>query len=130
MTALAKFWVTVKKYWSLVALIVGSVAAFLFFKRSGTSFADNLKKIQDAHNEEIKKIQEAREEEKRQHEENLKKLQETLDIVQKHYDDAKADLDSKKKAQVEELVKKYNDDPTELAKKLSEATGFVVILPE
>lgn len=129
MTALATAWAYVKKYWSLVALVGGVVFAVVFLRKQGVDFADNLRKIQEAHDEELRKIQEARAEEKRQHEENARKLQAALDAVQKQYDDAKKDLDAKKKAQIEDLVKKYKDDPDELAKKLSEATGFTIILP-
>ena len=129
MTALATVWAYVKKYWSLAALVVGVIAAVFVFRKREISFADEFKKINDVHNEELKKIQDARDEEKRQHAENERKLQEALDAVQKHYDDAKKDLDSKKKKEVEDLVKQYKDDPDTLAKKLSEATGFTVILP-
>lgn len=129
MTALATAWLYVKKYWGIAVLVVGSIAAFFLFRQQGESFADNLKKIQDAHNDEVKKIQDARAEEQRQHEVNVKKLQDTLDAVQKHYDEAKEQLDSKKKREIEEIVKQHGDDPDELAKKLSEATGFVIILP-
>ena len=129
MTALATGWAYVKKYWSLAALVVGVIAAVFVFRKREISFADEFKKINDVHNEELKKIQEARAEEQRQHAENERKLKEALDAVQKHYDDAKQDLDSKKKKEVEELVKQYKDDPDTLARKLSEATGFTVILP-
>lgn len=129
MTALATVWIYVKKYWSLAALVVGVIAAVFVFRKREISFADEFKKINDVHNEELKKIQEARAEEQRQHAENERKLKETLDAVQKHYDDAKKDLDTKKKKEVEDLVKQYKDDPDTLARKLSEATGFTVILP-
>lgn len=129
MTALSTAWTYVKKYWGIAVLVVGSIAAFFLFRQQGESFADNLKKIQDLHADELKKIQDARAEEARQHEVNVKKLQETLDAVQKHYDEAKEQLDSKKKREIEEIVKQHGDDPDELAKKLSEATGFTIILP-
>jgi Skp family chaperone for outer membrane proteins len=129
MTALATIWAYVKKYWSLALLVVGGIAAFFVFRQREISFADEYKKIKDAHDEELKRIQDARAEEQRQHEANVKKLQDTLAAVQKHYDEARKDLDAKKKAQIEDLVKKYKDDPDELAKKLSEATGFVIVLP-
>jgi flagellar biosynthesis/type III secretory pathway M-ring protein FliF/YscJ len=127
--AIIKIWTAVKKYWSYVVLIVGAIIAFFLFRKQGIDLATNLQKARDSHDEEIKKINEAREEERRQHELNVKKLQESLDVVQKHYDDAKKDLDSKKKKEIEELVRQFKDDPEALAKKLSEATGFSIILP-
>jgi len=129
MTKLSITWAFVKKYWSYAALFVGTVVAVMLLKQQGTSFYDRIQEIENAHSEELKKIQEARDEEKRQHEANLKKLEETLSAVQKQYDEAKKDFDSKKKKEIEDLVKLYKDDPDTLAKKLAEATGFVVILP-
>lgn len=129
MTALLTFWAYVKKYWSYVALVLAVIFGYLLFRREQVDFADQLKKIQDAHDEELKKIQDARAQEEKQHEENEKKLQSALDAVQKQYDDAKKDLDAKKKKEIEDLVKQYGNDPTALAQKLSEATGFTIVLP-
>lgn len=130
MVPLLKIWATIKKYWSLFALVAGAIAAVVVFRQQGSSFSDDLKRVKDAHDEEIRRIEAAREEERLQHLANEEKLKDTLEAVQRHYDDAKRDLDSKKKAQVEELVKKYNDDPVALAKQLSALTGLTIILPD
>lgn len=130
MTALAIAWAYVKKYWSLALLIVGGVVAFFIFRQREISFANEYKKIKDAHDEELKRIQEARAEEKRQHEENQRKLEAALAAVQQQYAEAKKDLDAKKKREIAELVKQYSDDPMALAQKLSEATGFTIVMPD
>lgn len=129
MTGLLTFWAYVKKYWSYAALVLAIIFGYLLFHKEQLDFADELKKIQDAHDAEIKKIQDARAAEEKQHEENEKKLQLALDAVQRQYDSAKKDLDDKKKKEIEDLVKQYGDDPTALAQKLSEATGFTIVLP-
>lgn len=125
----ATIWAYVKKYWGIAVLVIGALIAFFVFKHQDVSFADQLKKIQDAHDEELKQIQDARAEEQRQHAANEQKLQDTLAVVQKHYDEAQRDLDDKKKREIEQIVKDFGDDPLALAKKLSEATGMTVILP-
>lgn len=124
------FFTFAKKYWNVALLIVSAIAGFLFYRREQEKFSDRYRQLQDAHDEELKKIQDAREEERHQHEVNLKKLQSTLDLIQRKYDEDKRAFDDKKKQQVEQLVKKYGKSPDDLAKKLSEATGFKVILPE
>ncbi len=123
------FWALVKKYWSIVALIIATVAGYFFFHKEQVSFADQLKKIQDIHDEELKKIQDARDQEAKEHAANEQQLKDALDVVQKHYDEAKQDLDAKKKQEVETLVTQYSDKPDVLAQKLSDATGFKIILP-
>ena len=119
-----------KKYWQVGLLLAGVIIGAFIFKKTDDSFADRLKKIQDAHDEEMKKIEKAHVQEEREHEANVKKLQDTLDTIQKQYDDAKKDLDVSKKKQIENIVKKYHNDPDALAKQLSDVTGFTIVLPE
>lgn len=128
-TFFQKAWLIIKKWWGLAALIVMTILGYLFFRREQQSLADQFKKLQDSHDQEIKAIDDARIEEEKAHEANLKKMQDTLDAVQKQYDQQEKDLDDKKKAEIADLVKQYSDDPDTLAQKLSEATGFQVILP-
>lgn len=129
LTFLQKAWLVIKKWWGLFALLAATILGYFFFRRQTDSFSDQFKKLQDSHDQEIKAIDEARIEEEKAHEANLKKMQETLDAVQEQYDQKEKDLDARKKAEITDLVKQYSDDPDVLAKKLSEATGFQVILP-
>lgn len=120
----------IKKYWQLIALVVGVVVSVFFLKRREQSFADDYKKINEIHSEEIKRIQEAREKERLQLVENQRKLEATLAEIKKKYDEEDRQLDNKKKSEIEKLVKEHSDDPDVLADKLSQATGFRVILPK
>ncbi len=123
-------WSYVKKFWGIVALVAGVIVAFfLLRRRDATTFTDQLKKIQDAHDEEIRAIALAREEEQQQRLINEKRLQDALEAVQLQYNEAKKNLDSKKKKEIEDLVKEHGDDPEALARKLSELTGFVIVMP-
>lgn len=122
-------WAYVKKYWSVAALVIATIAGYFFFHKEQVNFSDQLKKIQDIHDEELKKIQDARDQEAKEHLANEQQLKDALDAVQKHYDEAKQDLDVKKKKEVETLVTQYKDQPDVLAQKLSDATGFRIILP-
>lgn len=119
-----------KKYWSHLLLVVVLVASTLVLRSQKNEFVNDMQKVQEAHVVEIQKIQDARVEERKLLEANVKKLEQTLSIVQQQYDSAKKDLDAKKKKEVEEIIELYKDDPETLAKKLSESTGFQIILPE
>jgi Skp family chaperone for outer membrane proteins len=120
----------VKKYWQLAALIVGTIVGFFLLQRRENAFVEDFKKVQQTHAEELKKIQEARDEERAKLVENQKKLESALVEIQKKYDAAELQFDDKKKAEVEQIVKEHGNDPIVLAQKLSESTGFRVILPE
>lgn len=129
MPFLQKTLLFIKKYWHIFLIIGGALAAFIFLRKRDTSFIDELRKVQESHDEEIKQINLVREEERRQHAENLRRRDEALAVVQKQYDENMQQLDSKKKKEIEKLVKEHGNDPEALAKQLSELTGFTVILP-
>lgn len=131
MLTLKLVWSYVKKYWFFIAIPVSFVVGALIFSRGkAVSIAAALKQVNDAHDEEIRQIQAAREQERAEHLVNEEKLKTALAAVQKSYDDAMIELSERKKREVAELVKQYGDDPVTLAKKLSDATGFKVVLPE
>lgn len=111
-------------------LAIASMVAFLLFRRRDLAFVEDYKKIQDAHNKEIEQIQAARDEERKRLEANKIQLQQTLDAIQKQYDERSRELDAKKKEEIESIINEHGHEPDVLARKLAEATGFVVIQPE
>lgn len=119
----------IKKYWQYLVMALSAVLSVVIFRKRDDSYADDLKKINDAHQKELHDIELAREEEHRKNVENEKRLSEALAHVQRQYDDAKKNLDDKKRKEIEDIVRKYANDPDELAKQLSAATGFSVVLP-
>lgn len=129
MLFLKGLWAFLKKYWGVFVVALGAIAAGLFFYKKKTSFADDLKKIQESHDEELKQIQAAREQERLEHEANQKRLQATMDAIQKQYEADKQVLDEKKKAEIRRVFNEYKDDPEGLAEELSKKTGFRVIPP-
>lgn len=129
-TFLQKCWIALKKNWRYVLAFFGAVVTFLLLRREKISLLDQLKDIQEAHDKELKAIEAAREEEKKKNKQAFELLQKRLVEIQSLYDEAKLQLEKKKKKQIEDMMKKYADDPVELSKKLSDVTGFKVILPE
>lgn len=125
-----KLLLTLKKYWKVLLLILGVIFSILMLKRQKTDFVENLRSIQDAHKSEIKKINEVREKERELYELNEAKYRSRIADIQARYEAEKIELSEKKKKQVETIVKKYGDDPGQLALQLSRATGFQIILPE
>jgi biopolymer transport protein ExbB/TolQ len=124
-----KLWTFVKTYWQIILLVAGSIVGVIFFGVEKQSFNTSLKTIQDAHDQQIKAIEAARDQEAVQHTADVKQLQDALSAVQKQYDAQEKALDDKKKAEIEQIVKQYGDKPDELAKQLSAATGFDIVLP-
>lgn len=130
---LQKIWSFTSKNWRSItvalALVVLTFAAWKTYSSVNANFSSQLAAYQRASDEEMLKVIAAQREERAQHEANIKQLQDTLTAVQQQYDEAKLALEAKKKAAVTQIVTKYADDPEGLAKKLSEVTGFKVVMP-
>ena len=127
---LQKTWAFVKQYWGYIAVFIAAVATFLLFRREKIVLFEELQAVRRSYEDELKKINEVRATERKKNEEALAVLQQRLLVIQNQYEDAKIELGKKKKKEIEDLMKKYSSDPKALAEKLSEATGFKVILPE
>lgn len=126
---LQKAWTFIKTYWQYALLILGVIVGYFLFRGQTNDFTKRLKDIQDAHDEEIKRINDARSEERQKYLENERRYQETLTMIQQQYDIAKKNLDDTKKKEIETIVREHGSNPSELAKQLSEATGFTIIMP-
>ena len=83
----------------------------------------------DSRYKEIEKINSTRIEEKSLQAENEKKQKEALEAIEKQHNTNLQDLDQKKQQEIDKIVKE-NSNPSDLADKLSKATGFKVVFPE
>lgn len=119
-----------KKNWSYLLLSLGSLLAFLFVKKQRSDFEDEKDKLRSDFEKEREREDAARKKERAAYDAALAKLERDLAEIQRQYDEQKRELDEKKKAEIKDILEKYQDDPDALAQKLSSVTGFKVVLPE
>lgn len=119
----------IKKYWKILAAVLAT-SIVLFMLKSNHDSSAYIKQMQESHAKELEEINKAREEERKQYEENEKKYKERMAAIEAEYETAKKEFDEKKKEQAAKLLRDFKGKPVELAKKLSEVTGYKVILPE
>jgi len=129
-TFLQKVWSYIQKYWQIIFAVIAAVVGYFLYRKSQVDFATQLQEIQHQHDDELQRIESARQEERKTHEADVKQLEATMVEVQKQYDTAKHILEDQKKAEIKEIVMLYSEDPILLSQKLSEVTGFKIILPE
>jgi len=118
------------RFWGFFIAGFGIFAGILFFKKKNDDSLEIIKQIQDSHTKEIQELNKIRDEERASYEENEKKYKDRMAVIEQQYEASKKIFDEKKKEEAKKIVKQYSDKPEELAKKLSEVTGFKVILPE
>ena len=110
---LDKFKLFFKKFWSVFLAVGGVIAYFLLRKKNKELF---IEQTIDSRDKEIEKINSTRIEEKSLQAENEKKQKEALEAIEKQQE-------------IDKIVKE-NSNPSDLADKLSKATGFKVVFPE
>jgi len=109
---------------TIVLICVACITGALLVRKGQTTVIDQLQLQASTYDNAIKKITAANEEERKQHEENIKKLQKSLDeVALKHDEDMKA-LNEKKTKQVNNLVQRFEEDPTSMASDISKITGI------
>ena len=127
---LEKIQIFLKKFWGYFVAGFGIIVGIFLFKKKTDSYDSTIRDMRDSHRKELDDIEKERILERSRYEQNEKKYLEDLAIIQEKYEKAKIDLDEKKKKEIEDILKTYGNRPDELAKKLSEVTGFKIVLPE
>ena len=121
----------VKKYW----LAIVAVAGFVLFEiwksdRSSSDLTKTLDDLNKKHQQELDQIQQARDVESKKHDLDVQKMEAQLATIEKQYEDAQRQLDDTKRAEIKQIIQETQNDPVALAKKLSDVTGFQVVMPE
>jgi len=122
-------WTTLRPYvlTSVVTFSLTCLFVLLLSSRREDKLVSSLREQQKINDAAFAKIAEAQAEERKAHEENLKNLRTSLEEAQKKYDQEIENLKKKKAEQVTALVKKYEDDPSAMAREVSKATGLRVV---
>ena len=119
-----------KKSWGYIVAGLSVVLGLMFFRKKVDHYENIVQKLQESHQKQLNEIEAARKEERKKHEENERKYQERMALIEKEYETAKAELDEKKRKEIEGIVKKYGNQPDKLAQRLADVTGFKIIMPE
>lgn len=126
MLTLTIVWSYIKKYWQYAVAIGLFAVGFFLFNHRTDLLSEALDAARKRHDDELKEIKAAHEKELADKEVALKKVQDTLVLVEKHYQEAQKELDDKKRKEVRKIVEETKDDPQELARRLQESTGFKI----
>jgi len=122
-------WEYTKKYAWIVFAVLAGILAMVLLRRGPTDMADQIEAINKRHAEEIARIRAAEETRLREHEENQRRLEDALKVLDERYREALKGLDAGKKAEVDRILKEHGDDPQALAEELAAALGLQVQKP-
>ena len=116
-------WGWCKANWKfLLGLAIPIVIAVIF--RKGPSLHKLFKAARTAHDSELETLRRSHEEEIAAREAALENYKSTLAEVERRAAEENQELDSKKRKEIEKLLKNKDTDPEEITRRLSEITGF------
>lgn len=126
---LLKAWAWCKKYWQFLAgIAVPLLIGFLLRRRDSgqEQMKEVVNRIQSDHAAELEAIDQSHQIEQEAVQAAQVRRDETVKEVEAAYEDARIELDEKKKKEVKRLARRYANNPDELTRQLSRATGISV----
>ena len=117
----------VVKYWKILVGIVYAIGVWVFFKGRADKVKEVLKVKEDSHKKEIDALNNNYAEEIALRDEALDKYHEIIAKIEKEYEGKKENLSEKKKEEVKKLVEENSDNPSNLAKLISDKFGIIHI---
>lgn len=116
----------IKKYWKLILGVIVLAVVYVTSRSRVHSMAKALDDINESHKKEVDAIENAHKDEVLKIEKARVTLETTMREIEIKYADAEKKLDSKKKKQVEKIIKENHDDPDAITEKLASLTGFEI----
>jgi|TARA_R110001583_G_scaffold173748_1_gene327834 F0F1-type ATP synthase membrane subunit b/b' len=115
----------VVKYWKILVGIVYAIGVWVFFKGRADKVKEVLKVKEDSHKKQIDALNDNHAEEIALRDEALDKYHEIIAKIEKEYEGKKEELTDKKREEVKKLVAENSEDPSNLAKLISDKFGIV-----
>ena len=114
-----------KKYWQL--LVGASIPVVIWILTRNSDHLDEvLKRVREDHEKEVGIINRSHEDELNARDEAVRRYQETIAEVEARYAEASEELDSRKRKQIENIIKNHADDPEEITRRIASLTGFEI----
>ena len=125
-TGLGKVWLWCKHNWKIGALIVYTILLYVIFSKNVRNAKKMLADARDAHKAEVAALEEAYAQAIKEREDNLKKYQLTLELIEKKLEEESQQITSQQKQRVKEIINEAKDDPNKLAELIKEEFGFEI----
>ena len=119
-----KVWAWLKNYWYVPALLIYTIALWVFFRKSNTNLIKVLDIAKESYQKEIEAIKLAHEKELERREEIVLVYQETLKNLEKEHNIKVDELSSKKQEEIQKLVSEHKNDPAALAEEMKRLFGI------
>jgi tRNA A37 N6-isopentenylltransferase MiaA len=108
-------------------MVCSSIAFCLFTMKQNLKYASLIDNLNESHAKEIADLKQIQDESDKRQTQNIYKLNTALAQIDEKYNTQITELNKKKTTEYRQILETTNDDPAELAKRLSSATGIKVV---
>ena len=115
-----KAWVWFKNYWYFPVIAILALALFLSGKGKNNKLFDLMEGQREKYKQEIETINKANAEKDKKKAEAIKANKEKIKEIEEQFDIKVDQLERHKEIELEETIKKYENNPDELARKIAE----------
>jgi len=115
-----KAWVWLKNYWYFPVIAILALALFLSGKGRNNKLFDLMEGQREKYKQEIETINKANAEKDKKKAEAIKANKEKIREIEEQFDIKVDQLERHKEIELEETIKKYENNPDELARKIAE----------
>jgi len=123
MLVLKKVWTWTKHHWYIPVILLLIIACLLTGKGIKNKYFDIMMQSRENYKKEIEIINENNAKEKTKTMEAVKRHQENLEKIEKDFDVKMKELPKKEKKEVEDIVKKFDNDPDKMAEEIANILG-------
>jgi hypothetical protein len=120
-------WAWIKKHWKLVTAGVVGLVLFVFHKDKLEQMKDVIVVKDESSKEQIEKIEETNKQEREERDKIIVDHVELIQDIEAKFRENKKRITKKRKEEIKKIVEEVGDDPSELAKRISDQYGFVYI---
>ena len=125
-TSISKVWIWCKHNWKIIALLVYTLLLYLLFSKNTRNAKKMLADARAAHKAELRALESAYEEQLRQRDENLKKYNETMAVLEKKLKEKGAQITKDRERKVKKIIEDTKGDPDKLAEMIKQEFGFQI----
>ena len=126
---LKKIFSFLKNYW-YIPIFGGLTIVLAFLGKKDYNFDNLLDKTNKKHQKDLEAIETARQQKEKikRDIENKRKLR--MSQIETQYLREKKELTAENRKKIEKIIKKYNNNPQKIAKRLAKENGWKIILPD
>ena len=119
-----KAWLWLKEHWKMAAIFVWTVVVWVVSRKNSAKAEETLRARKESYNKQIALLKSKHNKELNEKDKLILQYHDTIDKLEKAFEEAEQELTKKHVNEVKEIVSKSNGNPDEVKKRIEEEFGI------